>query len=328
MTKAITKRNPVTEFSAHLTAYSDKFKPWCPEGGNLTPSSLVNFGVKVFASETKFHHPSCWPSLRLALITAAQLGLEPSGPFGECFILPYKQGNGYIAQLQPGFRGLVKLARQSGEIKNIRSHVVHENDDFTIYQGDDPRIHHKLCTGDRGAIVGAYSIAYFVDGETDFEWAPWAEIQKAKKNTPAWKEWPGEMARKFVLKRHCKQLPVSPVAMRAIALDNAEGEGVSKVQEIIDVDVIDVAEAPPEPGEDKLAKKLKARKSKRKATPREKGIAHEEAVVDEYSQPEKELTAEDTKGVVCTQCGVPFEGVGDLCKGCQDEDGEWDKSGE
>ena len=47
-----------------------------------------------------------------AVIEAAQLGLEPDGITGHAYLVPY----GKKCQLIPGYKGLIRLARQSGEV--------------------------------------------------------------------------------------------------------------------------------------------------------------------------------------------------------------------
>jgi phage RecT family recombinase len=73
----------------------------------------------------------CRPeSLLGALMTAAQLGLEP-GPLGEAWLVPFKDQVTFIV----GYRGLLKLAWQSGQLRNISARVVYEADDFDFAFG-------------------------------------------------------------------------------------------------------------------------------------------------------------------------------------------------
>jgi len=56
-----------------------------------------------------------------ALVQASILGLEPDGMSGEAFLIPYwnTKAGGYECQMQPGYKGVVKLARNTGEIMQI-----------------------------------------------------------------------------------------------------------------------------------------------------------------------------------------------------------------
>jgi recombination protein RecT len=63
----------------------------------------------------------CTPnSIVDAAAEAARLGLEPSGAIGGAHLVPY----GDTAQLIVDYRGLVELARRSGEIAAIDAAIV------------------------------------------------------------------------------------------------------------------------------------------------------------------------------------------------------------
>ena len=68
----------------------------------------------------------CTPqSIVRSLIQAAELGLTPSSSLGECYLVPF----GTNCQLIIGYRGLIALARRSGEIVSISAGVIYEGDD-------------------------------------------------------------------------------------------------------------------------------------------------------------------------------------------------------
>src|SRR5580700_6950752 len=71
-------------------------------------------------------------SIVKSVMAASQLGLEPDGTLGLSYIVPFwnKNINSYEAQFQIGYRGLIDLARRSGNISTIESHVVKKNDTF------------------------------------------------------------------------------------------------------------------------------------------------------------------------------------------------------
>lgn len=96
-------------------------------------------------------------SLWSACITAAQAGLYTDGFTGEAYLVPFKKK----VQFQPGYRGLVKLARRSGTIESIHCHVVYENDEFDYILGDEEVIRHKPKIGKRGDMQYVYAIAVF-----------------------------------------------------------------------------------------------------------------------------------------------------------------------
>src|SRR5690606_27429219 len=113
-------------------------------------------------------------------------------------------------QLVIGYRGLAKLARQSGEIKRIEAEVVYEKDKFVYRKGSTFELDYYPCLeADRGAAVGAYALVQFKDGGIQAEFMPVSEIEKIRARSKAawdrngnpvgpWKDDWAEMARKTV----------------------------------------------------------------------------------------------------------------------------------
>ena len=95
-----------------------------------------------------------------AMMTAAQLGLEPNTPLGQAYLLPYwnSKANAYECQFQLGYKGLLDLAYRSGEISVIQAHVVYENDTFDYSFGLDPQLKHIPAKSDRGAPIFVYEM--------------------------------------------------------------------------------------------------------------------------------------------------------------------------
>ena len=86
---------------------------------------------------------SCTPKSFLgAMMSAAQLGVEPNTPLGQAYILPYKNHGTLEAQFQLGYKGLIDLAYRSGEVEVVQAHVVYENDTFECEYGLNPRLTH------------------------------------------------------------------------------------------------------------------------------------------------------------------------------------------
>ena len=64
-------------------------------------------------------------SLMGSIGQVAQLGLEVGGLLGHAYLIPY----GRECQLVIGYKGLMELARRSGQIKSIEARAVFEGDD-------------------------------------------------------------------------------------------------------------------------------------------------------------------------------------------------------
>lgn len=207
-------------------------------------------------------------SIYTALIEAAQLGLEPTGLLGSAYLVPYRRtvevevprGNGTVkirhwiteAKLIPGYRGLIDLARRSGEIAAIRANVVRQRDLFSILQGSAPAILHEpfLPSGgvpgktptvpsedqDPGPYVGAYMVAELKGGMQQIEWMTFDEIEAVRRRSKAAEDGPwitdwSEMARKTVVRRGSKYLPLTTELQRALELDEeAERSAEAPVQ--------------------------------------------------------------------------------------------------
>lgn len=188
---------------------------------------------------------ACDPgSIVMSVAQACALGLPPNTPLGLSYLVPFKG----TCQLIPGYRGLIRLAVQSGEVQSIESRVVYSRDAFEIHMGTDPRIDHSpSLEADRGEMIGVYSVAKLKTGATTFEWMSIGEINairdrsKAKDDGP-WRTDYAEMARKTVVRRHGKYLPCSEERFaQALQLQAAAESGTPDFSDVIDV-VGDVVE--------------------------------------------------------------------------------------
>jgi len=166
-------------------------------------------------------------SLFQSVMGAAQLGLLPENVMGEAYILPFKGK----AQLLVGYKGLLKLARQSGLITSIYADVAHENDtEAELILGSTAGVKHRpLLRGDRGDPLFVYAVAQFKDGSQQLAWMTIDEVERIRKgspgaNSPAWKGHWGQMAIKTCLRRLLKTLPLSTEAAMAVAADEAAEE--------------------------------------------------------------------------------------------------------
>lgn len=168
-------------------------------------------------------------SLFGAVITAAQLGLEP-GIAGLGYLIPFKNEVQFI----PGYRGLMDLARRSGQVQSINAHVVYMNDPFKVVYGTGGYIEHEpTLDGDPGALRAAYTVAKLVGGDYQFEVMTRFDIEKIKAMSPGAKkadspwntESEPEMWRKTAVRRLCKYLPVSIELQHAVSLDEQASAG-------------------------------------------------------------------------------------------------------
>lgn len=172
-----------------------------------------------------------------AILQAAQLGLEPDGVLGEAYLIPF----GKECTLIPGYKGLLKLARQSGQISSITARAVHAKDEFVFEFGLQEDLKHVPSREEEpGPLTDVYAIARLKDGGVQVDVMTSADVNRIRdksqgyqnarrfnKPTP-WDEHYDEMAKKTVIRRLCKLLPASVELARAVAIDEAADAGVGQ----------------------------------------------------------------------------------------------------
>ena len=189
-----------------------------------------------------------------AMMTAAQLGVEPNTPLGQAYLIPYRNHGVLETQFQLGYKGLIDLAYRSGEVSTIQAHVVYEYDTFDYSFGLDPQLKHIPAKSDRGAPVFVYAVFRTKDGGYGFEVMSVDDIRKhAQKFSKSYEKGPWqtnfeEMAKKTVLKKTLKYAPLKSDFVRAIAQDGTIKTEISEdmfsVPSTIDAEDVDYTEIP------------------------------------------------------------------------------------
>lgn len=186
-------------------------------------------------------------SLFASVVTAAQLGLLPDAQLGECYLVPFK---GKV-QCIPGYRGLLKLARQ-GDIGFVEAEIFCAHDKTLYVLGDNSHFESMVNWQDRGPMVGVYAVAKYRDGGIA------ARVVMTKKqvddirarsqnaNGPAWSDNYEEMAKKSALRRLSKLLPLSTLAGAAFRMSELQEE-LARPARIIDGEVEPEGEDEPAP---------------------------------------------------------------------------------
>lgn len=183
---------------------------------------------------------SCTPKSFLgAMMQAAQLGLEPNTPLGEAYLIPFRNHGTLECQFQVGYKGMISLAHRSGLY--VQAHEVHENDDFEVEYGLDPKLVHKPVFKDRGAVVAYYGMWKDKDGNYGFEVMSREDVeaharkysQSYGKGFSPWKSNFDEMAKKTVIKKALKYAPLTTEFIRGITADGTIKTEISK--DMVDV---------------------------------------------------------------------------------------------
>jgi len=188
----------------------------------------------------------CSPrSVIAGIITSAQLGLEPDNILGSAYLVPFYNGKTkqLEAQLIPGYKGLIDLARRSGQIQSISAHIVYENEKCELNYGTENKINHiPLPPSERGdRKIGVYAVATFKDGGYQFEWLWKEDVEKIRDSSKnykdkdgkvmdwsTWVQYEEEMWKKTAIRRLCKYLPLSPELSKAVSLEEHNNAGLSQ----------------------------------------------------------------------------------------------------
>ncbi len=246
--------------ATRITTVRGMFEKALPELKRAAPRHITaERMIKVMTASLSrvFKLAECTPqSLLLALMTATELGLEPNSPLGHGYILPVWNSRAGVneAQFWPGYRGLIYLAFQSGEVTDIRSCAVREGD-LWRYRDTRGGIDWEWAPADldesdeaREArrIRRVYAAASMTGDREHIEVMSTAEIERIRKRAPSsrskretpWDTDWEQMARKTVIKRLCKYLPLSTekteLLARAIEVDNAaSGDAADDVLEVL-----------------------------------------------------------------------------------------------
>jgi len=234
---------------------------------HLTPERM--FRVAMTAVQRTPELLECDPrSLAGAVLQASQLGLEPDGVLGAAYLIPFRNGKTGKREVQflPGYKGLITLARRSGEISSIDARVVREGDKFKYAFGLNPVLEHVPAEHDGEAkpVTHAYAVIRLKDGGYQFDVLTVAEIKAIQAQSRAgtsgpWQTHFAEMAKKTALRRALKLAPMSVEAQRAVALDELAEAGVPQELEFqVDTHTGEIVEEASASGLQALTKELEA----------------------------------------------------------------------
>lgn len=230
----------------------------------LTPERFTRMVLSALSSTPQLG--DCTPASFLgAMMTAAQLGVEPNTPLGQAYLIPRKNRKKGVdeVQFQLGYKGMLDLAYRSGQVSTIQAHEVCENDRFDYQLGLEPKLEHVPAKNNRGAAVFYYAVVRMKDGGYCFAVMSREEVEAhAKKFSDAvkyggfspWDTNFDEMAKKTVLKRALKYAPMKTDFVRALTQDmTVKTELSDDMYTVTDtseyVEVHDIPETDPKTGE-------------------------------------------------------------------------------
>lgn len=228
-----------------IKSRSDAFQSVLPMNSNT--QQFVNACLIAVQSNNKLQQ--CNPkSLIKAMMESARFGLEPNSPLMEAALVPYGKDVQFLIE----YRGMLKLAWNSGMIKMIDADVICENDDYEYVKGYNPNFYHKpLVTGERGEPIAYYAYAKLNNGGDTLCLMSKQEIVDHMKkfakgynsSSSPWKSNFDAMAKKTVLRQLIdKQLPKSTTKESLIlssAVSNSDKIIDQEAEEIVHPVVLD-----------------------------------------------------------------------------------------
>lgn len=148
-------------------------------------------------------------SIPICLAKGAFLGLDFFN--GECYAIPYAGE----MKFQTDYKGEIKLCKRfsKNEIKDIFAKVVREGDFYEEeVDGSTQKVVYRPKPFSNAPMIGAFAIVSYKDGSMLYDSMGKDEIESVRENyskaqnSEAWKNSPGEMYKKTVLRRLCKMI--------------------------------------------------------------------------------------------------------------------------
>lgn len=160
-----------------------------------------------------------------ACVTVAQLNLDLSPALSHAYIVPFKN----TVQLIVSDRGYIALLSRNGW--KVKSYIVHDGDefDYTIDGFEETIKFKKNLDGDNDTFKYAVALAQSPDGTLYVEIMNANQInkhrlvssnQRGDKPTGVWADWFDEMAKKTVIKKLVKKLPIGEDIANVVAVDD------------------------------------------------------------------------------------------------------------
>lgn len=192
----------------------------------MTPERFTRITLSALSSNPQLKETTPTSFLG-AMMTAAQLGMEPNTPLGQSYLIPFRNKGKLECQFQLGYKGLIDLAYRSGEVTSIQAQVVYENDTFEYAYGLEPKLEHIPAVADRGDPIFFYAVFKTKDGGFGFEVMSVEDVRAhAKKYSQSfnssyspWQKNFEEMAKKTVLKKVLKYAPMKTDFARSLSAD-------------------------------------------------------------------------------------------------------------
>lgn len=215
-----------------LESYRDEMMRALPKV--ITPEKMIRVSLTALNKNPKLLECTS-TSLIGSILTSAQLGLLPDEVLGEAYLIPYNNNRAQRVECQfiIGYKGLCKLAYNSGVVKSIQAKAVFTGDVFEYELGLNEKLRHvpsgnknpadithfyavvKMTTGPEAYVMNVMTrqeVEKIRDDSPNYKYAKFKE-------TTVWGKYFEEMGQKTVLRKLMKFVPLSSDAQRALNQD-------------------------------------------------------------------------------------------------------------
>jgi recombination protein RecT len=209
----------------------DIMNQYLPMIANVLPKHLTPEKMIQIVTTLLRQNPGLAECSQLSIIggvlTSSMLGLDLNPTLGQAYLVPFynKRTKQKEAQFIRGYKGIINLARRSGDLSTIYAEMVYENDEFRYELGLNPDLVHKPAVTNRGNPLYVYSVAKYTNGGYNFivmsmeDVAKYRERSKAKDRGP-WVDDYEAMVRKTAIRRLEAYLPMSVEYKTALSMEN------------------------------------------------------------------------------------------------------------
>jgi recombination protein RecT len=234
MSNELTKAEPMQTLAAFIQSRKSQLAAVLPK--HMTPDRVMKIAIAACSRNPRLLE--CEPmTVYSALHTSSQLGLEPGGPLGAAYLVPFRNNKTGKMECQfiPGYRGLIDLARRSGQISTIFAYAVRTGDVLDFELGLDPKLRHVPAGNMDSEISHVYAVAHLKDGGKQFVVMTKTEVDAIRarsksKDSGPWVTDYEQMALKTAIKRLIKYLPMSVELADALDHDaRAEDDDVATI---------------------------------------------------------------------------------------------------
>lgn len=177
----------------------------------------------------------CSPeSFMLSVFEGARLGLEIGAQLGQYYFIP--RANEVVPML--GYRGMIALGLRHPDVQTITSTPVYKGDYFESGENMQGQYFEYKPCGNKKAeeLEKAFAVCRLKNGGVILEVMEREQIEAARAkskmpNGQAWRDSYSEMARKTVVRRLFKYIPLVAEASEAIARDEDRWEAKDEVRQ-------------------------------------------------------------------------------------------------